>query len=271
MTDNSKRYPVSQNYMRACRDKNKIRVYEYKDGTYYFDNEVKTPIKEGDIINNKMVINNGEYHVTHNPNGRFNKVMFWHLVPEQEYIKLKAKQDKIDTDNLRSTIKGFELLFIDIARNWKNFTDRVISESNCYQASNCSDVFVSSEIYEFVAHHELCPYAEHGLSQKVIDKWTRVLNNDEECKSKIEYLKKVLVINNEVEKWRDVCVQLNPDHDAITTGYYFTGIQQELMKLVKANESLSLKQFIHKFNEHPFKNELDDQWNEQNLVENHAQ
>lgn len=75
----NRKYKVSNNYIAACRNKNKIRVYEYIDGTYYFKNNVKTPIKEGDIIDGKKVVDNGEYHHSKGKYG-YNTVMFWELV-----------------------------------------------------------------------------------------------------------------------------------------------------------------------------------------------
>lgn len=74
----NKRYNVSNNYTAACKNKNKIRVYTYKDGTYCFLNGVKTAINEGDIINNKVVVNEGEYHHSKDRYG-YNEVMFWSL------------------------------------------------------------------------------------------------------------------------------------------------------------------------------------------------
>ena len=76
-------YNVSNNYISACRSKNKIRVYNYQDGTYAFINGVKTPIKEGDIINDKVVKNFGEYHHSRNKYG-YNKVMFWELIDNEK-------------------------------------------------------------------------------------------------------------------------------------------------------------------------------------------
>lgn len=79
MSGFNRKFNVSNNYVAACRNKNKIRVYQYNDGTFYFDKGVKTPIKVGDIINNKKVVNKGEYHHSKNKYG-YNDVMFWELV-----------------------------------------------------------------------------------------------------------------------------------------------------------------------------------------------
>lgn len=79
MSGFNRKFKVSNNYISACRSKNKVRVYTYSTGTYYFDNGVKTPIKVGDIINNKKVVNKGEYHHSKNKYG-YNSVMFWELV-----------------------------------------------------------------------------------------------------------------------------------------------------------------------------------------------
>lgn len=75
----NRKYKVSNNYTAACRSKNKIRVYQYSDGTYYFDNGVKTAVKVGDIINGKKVVNKGEYHHSKGKYG-YNEVMFWELM-----------------------------------------------------------------------------------------------------------------------------------------------------------------------------------------------
>lgn len=77
----NKKFKVSNNYVTACRNKNKIRVYQYSDGTYYFDNGIKTPIQVGDIINNKKVVDKGEYHHSKNRYG-YNEVMFWELIDQ---------------------------------------------------------------------------------------------------------------------------------------------------------------------------------------------
>ena len=73
------KYKVSNNYISACRNKNKIRVYEYQDGTYCFINNVKIKVNEGDILNGKKLVNKGEYHHSKNKYG-YNTVMFWELV-----------------------------------------------------------------------------------------------------------------------------------------------------------------------------------------------
>ena len=73
------KFKVSNNYISACRSKNKIRVYEYSDGTYAFINNVKTPVTNGMLLNGKKLIDNGEYHHSKNKFG-FNKVMFWELI-----------------------------------------------------------------------------------------------------------------------------------------------------------------------------------------------
>lgn len=70
------KYKLSNNYITACRSKNKLRVYEYKDGTYAFINGVKTPVKNGMVINGKTLNDNGEYHHSKTKYG-YSKVMFW--------------------------------------------------------------------------------------------------------------------------------------------------------------------------------------------------
>lgn len=79
----NRKFKVSNNYISACKNKNKIRVYHYKDGTYYFKDGVKTPVNVGDVIDNKKVVNNGEYHHSKGKNG-YNEVMFWELVEINE-------------------------------------------------------------------------------------------------------------------------------------------------------------------------------------------
>lgn len=76
----NRKFKVSNNYTQACKDKNKLRVYLYADGNYYyFNNGVKTLINEGDIINNKKVVNKGEYHHSYNKKWGYSEVMFWEL------------------------------------------------------------------------------------------------------------------------------------------------------------------------------------------------
>lgn len=78
----NKKYGVSNNYIAACRNKNKIRVYTYKDGDYYFDEKGnKLPFKTGMIINNKRAKYGGEYHHGNN----YNVVWFYDLINFDDY------------------------------------------------------------------------------------------------------------------------------------------------------------------------------------------
>lgn len=75
------KYKVSNNYTKACKDKNKIRVYNYKDGTYAFINGIKTKVWPNQVLNGKILVNKGEFHHSKNKYG-YNEVMFWELVDE---------------------------------------------------------------------------------------------------------------------------------------------------------------------------------------------